>query len=332
MSPRSLLKDSNDKAALHSPGFKNSASGRGAHFHEIVPLFYTRTGCPVPLEGSFRGAHAFLIANGPSLLELDLKPLKARWCMTMNNGAKTFRANANITVDEPARFSFSTWLDPTIMKFMPMAHFEKPLWDNRLLCENGEWKQQWKVADATVGNCPNVIGFRRNEKFHAPRWLWEETINWGNHSKYGGGRSVMLAALRILFILGFRRVYLLGVDFLMTDSRRYHFAEQRTQAAVKGNMSTDEKLQQWFTELQPYFLKESFIVRNCNANSKLAVFPYISYEEALKESGSALGHVSEERTEGMYQVLEKKLAAARVETSNSETQESEEATLLCVQP
>ena len=160
--------------------------------------------------------------------------------------------------------------------------------------------QRWEQSKLCVGDCPNVVGYRRNEKFHGPRWLHEETINWGNHGKFGGGRSVLLAALRILFLLGFRQVYLLGVDFEMTAEKRYHFDEGRTNSAIRGNMETYVKLQAWFKELQPLFLKSGFIVKNCNAASKLAAFPHLSYEEALAESQARLGNTAQERTEGMY--------------------------------
>ena len=261
----------------------------------------------MPLESAFGGT-AFLIGGGPSVLSSDLQPLRSRWTLTLNNGPATFRPNANCTVDDPSRFSLSMWLDPTIMKFSPMAHFEKRLWDNRRLKVEGEWVQKWEPSALRVCDCPNVVGYRRNEKFHAPRWLYEETINWGNHAKYGGGRSVLLAAMRIFFLLGFRRVYLLGVDFEMTPEKRYHFAEDRHAGAIRGNMSTYEKLQQWFTELQPYFLKEGFIVKNCNPASKLPAFPFMPYEEALEEASAHLGDYRNERTVGMYRKRDEKLA------------------------
>ncbi len=261
------------------------------------------------MEGQFKGSHAFLIANGPSLNELDLAPLRQRWAMSMNNGAKTFRGNANCTVDDPARFSASIWLDPTLMKFVPMSHFEKTLWDNRMVNTDSGLVQRWEESKLKVGDCPNVVGYRRNEKFHAPRWLSEETINWGNHAKWGGGRSVMLASLRILFMLGFRHVYLLGVDFEMSETKKYHFDEGRTAHAIKGNMDTYAKLQQWFAELQPHFEKAGFQVRNCNFHSKLTAFPFISYEDALVKSMARIGDPAHERTEGMYAKPEVKKAS-----------------------
>ncbi|MCB1208224.1 MAG: hypothetical protein KDK97_02800 [Verrucomicrobiales bacterium] len=309
-SPRSLCKDHGDATALHSPRWREEDDVPIRGVGENVPFFYSRAGAPMALEGSYRGCAAFLMANGPSVSRLDLNPLHRRWVMTLNNGVATFRGNANCIVDDPSRFSLSMWLDPTLMKFAPMSHFEKPLWDNRLLHTAVGWEQRWELSKLRVGDCPNVIGYRRNEKFHAPRWLTEETVNWGNHKQYGGGRSVLLASLRILYLLGFRKVYLLGVDFEMSETKRYHFNEQRTASAIRCNMDTYSKLQCWFTELQPLFLKAGYIVKNCNPESRLTAFPFHPYDEALAESGLNLGNPSKERTEGMYQELKDKQAAA----------------------
>ena len=79
-----------------------------------------------------------------------------------------------------------------MIKFVPMAHFEKRIWDVK-----ADQPSQERVRDF-----PNVIGYRRNEAFNAGQWLVEDTINWGNHTKRGGGRSVMLVALRIAFSAG----------------------------------------------------------------------------------------------------------------------------------
>jgi len=239
--------------------------------------------------------------------------------MTLNNAISSWRSNSNCIVDDPSRFNLSMWRDPRVQKFVPMAHFEKPLWDNRCLVINDAEVNQWEPSPLKVGDCPNVIGYRRNEKFHASRWLYEETINWGNHAKYGGGRSVLLASLRILYLLGFRHVYLLGIDFDMTPERKYHFPEERSASSIRGNMSTFNKLQAWFKELQPYFLEAGFVVRNCNPDSGLKAFPSISYEEALKEATGHLGSYERERTSGMYRKFQEKLGEKQgAETSSDE--------------
>jgi hypothetical protein len=229
--------------------------------------------------------------------------------MTLNNAVATYRGNANCIVDDPSRFSLSMWLDPTIQKFVPLAAFAKPLWDNRLLSAKGKTEQQWCPTQIRPADCPNVIGYLRNERFNAARFLYEDTINWGCHARFGGARSVMLPALRILFLLGFRRIYLLGVDFEMTPRKKYHFSEDRPPGAIRNNMRTYAKLQAWLAALQPYFLKEGFIVRNCNPASKMTAFPFIPLDEAVAEATHALGNYSAERTFGMYKPICDKLEA-----------------------
>lgn len=277
----------------------------------MVPFFYTREKWSAPLVDLFRGGSAFLIASGPSFKEIDKTTLSkaGAWTMTLNNAVRSFRGNAACIVDDPSRFVASLWLDPKIMKFVPTSHFRKPIWDNRTIQAPGRpVEYRWAPMNVAVGDCPNVFGYQRNEKFHAPRYLREETINWGNHKRFGGGRSVMLASLRILYLLGFRKVYLVGVDFEMTDEKRYHFDEGRTEASIKGNMSTYSKMVQWFTELKPLFDKEGFIVKNCNPNSGLRAFPFTTVEEAVGEATLHLGNVEQERTRGMYSKYDDKMA------------------------
>jgi len=221
--------------------------------------------------------------------------------MTLNNAVASYRSNANCTVDEPSRFNYSMWLDPKIRKFIPFGSFEASLWDNRLLKNSeGTPNQNWCDASLRVGDCPNVVGFRRNRDFNAESFLYENAISMGCSKTKGGGRSVMLVAFRILFLLGFRNVYLLGVDFEMSPDMRYHFPEERSINAVRGNMATYAKMQVRLKDLQPHFLAEKFIVKNCNPTSRLEVFPHISFDEALQEATGLLGDYSSEKTIGMY--------------------------------
>jgi hypothetical protein len=216
--------------------------GLDKHFGTIapnVPMLFSRHGHNLWLEGHFRGRSAFLILGGPSLKELDIQKLylPGIFSMAVNNAIRTVRANLWTSVDDPSHFIKSIWLDPKIMKFVPYSHSEKFIFDN----------QKWEKTNIRVGDCPNMIFFKRNEKFVAEQFLNEDTFNWGNHSDLGGGRSVMLVAIRLLYYLGFRKVYLLGCDFDMSEQRKYHFEQDRSEASIKGNNSTYEKLISRFT-------------------------------------------------------------------------------------
>lgn len=320
---KSMAIDVNDDRALRHGRGREMGMVVSSEFYQPVPFFFTREKWPLQLVGAYRGASAFLVASGPSFANVD-KSLLARpgvWAMTLNNAVKSFRGQAACIVDDPSRFVASMWLDPKITKFVPADHFEKPLWDNRTLVVNGKVEQRWCPLDMKVGDCPNVIGYHRNEKFHAPRFLFEETINWGCHKQWGGGRSVLLPSLRILFLMGFRKIYLVGVDLEMTAEKRYHFDEGRTPRAVENNMSTYGKLIQWFAELKPYLDREGVIVKNCNPESRLTAFPKTTVEEAVAEATAHLGDVPNERSRGMYSTYDEKMNVWRQITSQSVTEE-----------
>lgn len=293
MRTRSLREDKHDEDAFRHTRDRHIGAVVETEFHQYCPHFFTRDRASLALEGMYRGSSIFLICNGPSFVTLDHSLLKKPGVMTfgINNGPKTFRPNMWTCVDDPARFLKSIWLDPKIQKFVPFSHMEQKIFDN----------ETWKPMNMRVGDCPNVFAYCRNEKFHAPRFLTENTLNWGNHKDYGGGRSVMLPAFRIIHLLGFRKIYLLGCDMKMSETYTYHFDEQRSKGAVNGNMSTYDRLKtEYLPQLKKYFEEDAFEVYNCNADSELRTFPFITFENAIKEATSKLGDVEHERVWGLY--------------------------------
>lgn len=309
----SIASDENDRNKLQWGRYKHLGATVASEFYQPNPYFFTREGASLDLVGSARGGTAFLICSGPSFAKVNKDMIKNApvFKLTTNNAVASIRGNAAIVVDDPCRFTLSMWLDPSITKFVPMALMEKPLWDNRFLKDkDGNGIQKWEPFDKKVGDCPNVVGFRRNEKFMPSRFLYEDTVNWGMHTKWdGGGRSVFLASMKILWLLGYRRIYLFGVDLYMDENNRYHFNEGRTNSAIRGNMSTYAKLKKWFGELAPYLEAEGTIVKNANPDSHLEVWPKITPEQAVYEATQEIGDFTKERTDGMYVQWEDKMAS-----------------------
>ena len=308
----SLAKDQNDSRNMEQGRYRHLGACVSSEFYQPNPFFFTREGASLDLVGQARGGSAFLICSGPSFAKVDKAMIREApvYKMTTNNAVASIRGNAAIIVDDPSRFTLSLWMDSSITKFVPMAAMEKTLWDNRLLeMSNGVKIQKWEPFSRKVGDCPNVIGFRRNEKFVAERFLYEDTINWGMHSKWdGGGRSVFLSSIRILWLLGYRKIYLFGVDLHMDEKNKYHFPEGRTENAIRGNMNTYEKLKSWFKELDPFLKQEGTIIKNANPESKLDVWEKITPEQAVKEVSSEIGDFKNEKTEGLYTPIEDKMA------------------------
>jgi hypothetical protein len=247
---------------------------------------------PIDLENLYRNAGCFFIGSGPSFAEVDKEPLRQPGILTwgVNNSPKAFRPNIWTCVDGPARFLESVWRDPTILKFCGMGKSDKSIWDH----------DKWEYSTTQVQDCANVVHIERNSEFHPDTFLTEDTVNWGNSADYGGGRSVFMAVLKIMYVLGIRRVYLLGVDFKMTESYRYYFDEQRTKNAVRNNQASYHKMLSYFTQLAPYFKEAGFQIFNCTEKSELTCFPYMKLEKAIDAETAAIPDPAEEKTHGMY--------------------------------
>ena len=288
-------KDANDNQIARWGRARHEGYRKFKHnFLQPAPLLFTQDHHPLWLGDIYRGRSAFLIAGGPSFAQLDPTKLRLPGVLTMglNNSVKTFRPNLWTCVDSPDHFLRSIWLDPAIQKFVPICHASKFIFNS----------DEWKFMDIRVGDCPNMVYFKRNEHFQAKQFLWEDCINWGNHKKHGGGRSVMLAALRILFILGIRRVFLLGADFKMNPSTNYHFEQGRSRGSISGNNSTYHLLNKWFSELRPLFEEQHFYVYNCNPESGLKAFDFVSFDQAIADVTEEFGNIDipNERTKGLY--------------------------------
>lgn len=278
-------------------------------FGQQKPMFFSREHNNFPLHGHYRGASAFICCSGPSFKDIvdnHKDKLDRVFTMSTNNSIKSYRTDAWISVDDPCRFLKSCWLDPKIMKFVPGASSEKKIWDSYID----------KESDIKVGECPNMYYFRRNNKFNENRWMGESSFNWGDHQDHGGGRTVMLPAIKILYVMGFRKIYLLGCDFNMDANQKYHFEEERSKGAINCNQNTYHKMNNvYFPKLKKKFKEHGLEVYNCNPNSRLDVFPHKSFEDAYQDSVSQLGDIVNEPTMGMYKSPDVKKADSKSNAS-----------------
>ncbi len=281
-------------------------------FKKIIPqtknlFLYTSNGESISLENFYMGSSCFLLCSGPSLNNLDLSLLNKRGIMTMavNNAWSIYKPNLWICVDDPGNFIDIGWKDPSILKFAPIGHVHRNL---QVKEDNGTFRtSQFKVKEM-----PSVLYFRRNDKFDAQNFLNQNTINWGNGEKNidelgnKGGRSVMLAAIRILYYLGFRRVFLLGADFKMQDGQNnYAFKQDRTNSSINSNNNTYKALNSRFNALKPIFDSLNYKIYNCNKDSGLESFPFVNYETAVKQISSNFNKKID--TFGWYDKKEKEI-------------------------
>lgn len=286
------------------------------------------------INGLYKGASAFLCCSGPSLLNQDLTKISGMVTLGVNNSPIALRKHGGFSpnfwtmTDDVKNFCKSIYEDPKIIKFLPDGKVKHRLWDNNA----------WKESKKRVRECPGVVYYSRppglEEFFSVDTFIDDSRFCWGNHArrcacghtkKEGGpkecpdcgstntwgSRSCMLVAVRILYELGFKNVFLLGCDFRMEKGKaNYAFEQDRSSGSVRNNNNTYRMLNDRFDALQPLFQKIGYNVWNCYEDSGLKSFPYKPFDEAL-EIASVVPIV--DRTEGLYDRKAKAKEAKREE-------------------
>ena len=264
-------------------------------------LLQSATGCAVNLYNHFQSATAFLICSGPSLKGVDLSCLQSRGILTctVNNAGTLLRSNLWVAYDNPGNFCDVIWRDPAIWKFIPCQRLDTKI---RIRNQQGELEESSQTARTT----PATFGYKTNRCFRASHWLSEDSVSCGDVPSDAdangppGSRSVMLAALRLLHYLGVRKVFLLGCDFRMSYSgENYAFEQSRSRRSIRGNNFKYRVLSERLEELLPHFEDAGFEIFNCTPNSGLIVFPFVEFEDAVKNAKMTIPN--QMLTEGMYE-------------------------------
>ncbi len=243
------------------------------------------------LRNILAGGSAFLMGGGPSANDMELEKLAMRgvWTLAINNAAghPKVRPQAMICADPPRKFSHSIWLDPGMMKFIPTPKMKPRRGTLRRKTADG-----FELLGKSACDCPNVWGFQRES------WLMPDDsffrsngALWGNHKsgveRTGQPKTVctFLLGLRVLYYLGARRIYLLGVDFRMTPEAGYSFGQARDEGACRSNSGQFVVINNWLCKMQEAGVFERFglSVYNTYERSGLRAFPYVPFVDAVED-------------------------------------------------
>lgn len=239
---------------------------------------------PTQLAGMWSPSPGFLVCGGPSLKKLDLNLLKQRGVVSLavNNVAGFAPVNAWCFSDPQTKFHHGIFLDPKIITFAPVAKLRKTI---RIKLPNG----QFKNTLIQPKDCPSTFGFSRSATFCAKTFFSDDHAHWGRGGFQPEGDSpfrclcTMLLGFRLMHYLGCPRIYLLGVDFNMTEQEQYSFG-QKTHPHNGRYWKENAMLK----ELKPVFDEHHFEVFNCNPESKCDVFPYVPFEKAVEDCRGAV--------------------------------------------
>jgi len=228
------------------------------------PLQVERNGEPANLAGLWAPCPAFLVGSGPSLPTYPLERLRERGVASLgiNNAAAVAPCRAWCFSDPQSKFHHALYLDPAVMTFAPIPKLKKSI---IIKTANGFHNTNLRVRD-----CPNTYGFARSTRF-VPETFFDTTFaHWGSGKHQppdvegSGCLATLFLGIRLLYHLGVRRIYLLGIDH----------------AGGRGRWAKEDRC---FERLLPVFEERGLGVTNCNLSSGCRVFPCRTFDEAVDD-------------------------------------------------
>ncbi len=283
------------------PPLQTSPSGRP----HPPGLLVDRYGRDANLADLYLGAGVFLILGGPSTRKLPLQDLDRPGVVlaSFNNNPAvlpgTLRPHVWLHTDPAPKFHWGLWADPRVLKLVPVREWHREL-------RRRDAQGNLVPAGRTPRGMPAVLGYHRNTTFNPDTWLYEPSVNRGNDQKSAARNgwphviNTLFAALRLLFYLGFSRVYLVGCDWQMRPEEPYGFAEQKSPGAVRANNEAFRKMEPMLEALRPRLEAAGCRIWNVTPGSHLEVFPKRSFADALEEETSGCPQ-SIQDTQGWYE-------------------------------
>lgn len=247
------------------------------------PVIFDADDRPARLEGTRMGRAVTLFCGGPSLASVDLRPFFEPWAdrAAVNNAGALVRPHWWFSVDTPRHFHQSIWEDPAVAKFVTRNHRQT----RTRRREGGAFVGDGPPAAA----CPSTYFYRRHNSFDHGSWLSEETLSWGcdraRTCSLGlrGASSVMFVALKLLLVLGYRTIVLVGCDWRMDEGPggQYGFAQAKDAAACRSNNGSYAVNGRRLAALAPIVASIGGRVLNANPDSHLHAFEKVPLGDAL---------------------------------------------------
>ncbi len=225
------------------------------------------------MADAYSGRDAALIGGGPSFADVDKDALRnsGLLTMTLNNAVVSYKSDLWLGVDAPGRFVRWLWTDPSIQKFTPKRHHGKQI--------AGE-------PSLRAGECPNSYFYRQTQWFKREQMFAPHDPSiWDNRNGHGC-RTSLMDAIRVLYLLGVRRIYLFGVDFHQSTDKAYHYSKTPNRGGVARNNNLYKRMANRLARLRPLMEEAGLTIFNCNLSSKLMVFDRMHPECVFREFNS----------------------------------------------
>jgi len=208
-------------------------------------LYYENKKNVSSVEPVWQGETVYIIGGGPSLKTFNWNSLAGKKTIAIN---KAFYAYPNADILYFTDGRFYSWYKDDIDLFKG---------------------KKYTVTPGTVKLDPGVNMLKRGQKLGLSKE--KDTLCHGNNSGY--------AAINLAYLLGAKRIVLLGYD-MGNDGKKSHFHEGYPTNAVSNSIYANNFMPA-FETLYPILKNSGIEIYNANEKSRLNIFPKISLEKAL---------------------------------------------------
>lgn len=233
------------------------------------------------IMGSLRNIHhgkrCFIVGNGPSLKADDLTMLKDEYC---------FAANRIYYIFEQTSWRPSYYCAQDIDVIKDCA--------DKLDVMPSNCKRMFIISDCKKYLSKALLNNQKMTLFRAKYVAaHKERIFSDNIKNYiSGGGTITYAAIQIAVYMGFKEIYLLGVDhnYAATSFKDGNINKEDVQGSYFKGMPTNIKITRpntdnatiSFIRAKEYCNEHGIIIKNATRGGKLEVFERITLEEILE--------------------------------------------------
>jgi len=242
------------------------------------------------------GSVAWIIGRGPSAtvrrwLELVERP----WLVTtalndythLSGETLDRRPRVWVTVDPPHYFPRNVWESPLTLKCVPMEWRYSPIdaLHIRRIMPNGQPIDFTEKLPGPTGqgrvpaDLQRTVFYHHSSDFLDDDWFRKPWATFGDPVTQEQDipfHGVLPAAIRILYHLGIRRLFLLGIDGDWRTTPPQHHTNYRMHFELEAD---------YLRRLAPVCLRFGLHVWNASPDSLVDAFPKVTFDEALRASG-----------------------------------------------
>ncbi|MDF9795211.1 hypothetical protein OKW21_000474 [Catalinimonas alkaloidigena] len=221
-----------------------------------------------------KGEDCFIIGNGPSLNKIDIEKLNDYYTFGLNK-IYLINKNKNLKIDYLASINPYV-IEQSIEQFKSM---DLEVFLSLQSCIEKELKIE---SGINYLNIKRGIQFSRDCSTHV-----------------GAGHTVTFTAMQLAYYMGFKRVFLVGIDHnffqtgkpneeqVLTGDDINHF-DNNYFSGQKWQLADLEGSEAAYSLAKYYFNKDEKQIIDATYEGKLTIFPKISYHEALTMANKKL--------------------------------------------